>query len=125
MGPPNDGDMSFTLTMSGVIVGRSELERRDPATRVVRGVFRPGLGYELAQPVFSLYENAHGDQASLVRYRRAREALRLQLTDATGTPVSFRELHIQATPAATSGGAEYVMEIVSDDPVLWTTSAQS
>src|SRR5688572_8546954 len=41
--------MSYTLTMAGVIVGRSELEMRDAAARIARGAFRPGLGYELAQ----------------------------------------------------------------------------
>ena len=115
--------MSFTLTMSGVIVGRSDLERRDPATRVARGVFRPGLGYDLAQPVFSLYENAGGDEAALGRYHRAREALQLQLTDPAGARVSFLELHIQASAEARSDRPEYVIEVVSDDPVLWNTLA--
>lgn len=110
--------------MSGVIVGRSELEGRDPASRAVRGVFRPGLGYDLAEPVFSLYDNAQGDQAALERYRRARDALRLQLTNAMGEPVSFRELHIQRGEA-TAGGTEYIMEVVSDDPRLWNAPTQS
>ena len=116
--------MSFTLTMSGVIVGRSELEGRDRTSRSARGVFRPGLGYDLAEPVFSLYDNAHGDQVALDRYRRARDALRLQLADATGEPVSFRELHIQKGEAK-PGGTEYIMEVVSDDPRLWNAPTQS
>ena len=116
--------MSFTLTMSGVIVGRSELERRDPATRIARGVFRPGLGYDLAQPVFSLFEHARGDDEALGRYRRAREALQLQLTNAAGAPVSFRELHIQAGAEAKPDAPMYVREVVSDDPALWNDPAQ-
>jgi hypothetical protein len=110
--------------MSGVIVGRSELERRDPAGQVARGDFRPGLGYDLAEPVFSLYDGANGDEAQLTRYRRAREALRLQLTDTTGTPVSFRELHIRKGDPR-RGGTEYTMEVVSDDPRLWNVPTQS
>ena len=80
--------MSFTLTMSGVIVGRSELETRDPARRVASGVFRPGLGYELAQPVFDLYAAAGQDADALARYRTARDALRLQLADSSPVSVS-------------------------------------
>jgi hypothetical protein len=113
--------MSFTLTMSGVIVGRSELERRDPGTRIARGVFRPGLGYDLAQPVFSLYRKARGDEAALGRYRSARDALRLELTDAAGARVSFRELHIENSADAKADAPAYVMEVVSDDPLLWNT----
>ena len=111
--------------MSGVIVGRSELEGRDPASRVARGRFRPGLGYDLAQPVFALYEGAAADAAALARYRKAREALRLQLTDSTGAPVSFRELHIQPNADAKLGAKEYVIEIESDDPLIWNAPSTS
>ena len=117
--------MSFTITMSGVIVGRTELEGRDPATRVIRGRFRPGLGYDLAQPVFALYDGARSDADALARYRKAREALRLQLTDAAGAPVSFRELHIQPNVDAKPGAKEYVIEIESDDPLIWNAPTTS
>jgi len=113
--------MSFTLSMSGVIVGRSELEHRDSAQRLASGAFRPGLGYDLAQPIFALYERAAGDADALSRYRKAREALRLELTDSSGKRVTVRELHIR------SGSAEksLVLEIETDDPVIWTASTPS
>src|SRR4029079_1979221 len=88
------------LTMSGVIVGRSELETRDPARRVASGVFRPGLGYELAQPVFDLYASAGHDADALARYRKARDALRLQLADSSGAAVAVRQVDIRRDPQA-------------------------
>lgn len=111
--------------MSSIIVGRSELESRDPARHVASGVFRPGLGYELAQPVFALYESAVGDQGALGRYRRAREALRLELTDSAGARVSFRELHILTRPQEKSDRQEFVIEVESDDSLLWHTGPPS
>jgi hypothetical protein len=108
--------------MSGVVVGRTELENRDPARQIARGAFRPGLGYELAQPVFDLYEAARRDAAGLDRYRRAREALQLRLTDAGGSNVGFRELHIRRADDATADSKEYVIEVVTDDPRLWSAS---
>jgi hypothetical protein len=112
--------MSFTLTMSGVIVGRSELDVRDAGRRVVAGAFRPGLGYELAQPVFSLYESAAGDSSALERYRKAREALRLTLSDSSGAPVPVRELHIRPRANGESSDSGLVLEIQTDDPRFWT-----
>ena len=112
--------MSFTLTMSGVIVGRSELEVRDEDRRMALGAFRPGLGYELAQPVFALYHSAGGDSDALGRYRKAREALRLTLADAAGTALPVRELHIRPRREGESSDSGLVLEVVSDDPRLWT-----
>src|SRR5262245_31795045 len=106
--------MSFTLSMSGVIVGRSELETRDETRRIVSGVFRPGLGYELAQPVFALYDAAGSNADALARYRKAREALRLSLTDSSGASIAFRDLNIRGG----SAGA-LVIEIQTDDPAAW------
>ena len=105
--------------MSGVIVGRTELESRDPARQIASGAFRPGLGYDLAQPVFDLYEAARNDAAGLDRYRRAREALQLRLTDAGGSTVGFRDLHIRRSDQAAPGSKDYVIEVVTDDPQLW------
>jgi hypothetical protein len=106
--------MSFTLSMSGVIVGRSELETRDANRKVASGAFRPGLGYELAQPVFALYDAAGNNADSLARYRKARDALRLELTNSSGGKVSVRDLHIRGAAGA------LVIEVQSDDPALWT-----
>jgi hypothetical protein len=111
--------MSFTLLMSGVIVGRSELETRDSSRRVARGVFRAGLGYDLVQPIFALYDGAADDVNALARYRKARQALRLQLTDSSGAPIAVRDLHIRQDPAAKAGERGLVMEIETDDPAIW------
>ena len=111
--------MSFTLTMSGVIVGRSELELRDASRRVASGAFRPGLGYDLAQPVFALHESANGDPATADRYRKAREALRLELSDASGRSVSHSELHIRPTADGESSDSGLVLEVVTDDHWIW------
>lgn len=111
--------MTFTLTMSGVIVGKSELENRDPGRRVASGVFRPGLGYELAQPVFALYESAANDAELMARYRQSRDALRLELTDSSGARVNVRELNIRAD----GGGGSPVLEVEIDDPDFWTASS--
>lgn len=111
--------MSFTLTMSGVIVGRSELEVRDPDRKVARGAFRPGLGYELAQPVFELYDAAGTDQAAISRYRQARDALKLELADASGRVMTVRDLHIRKGPP-NGGQPGTVMEVETDDPAIWS-----
>ena len=114
--------MSFTLTMSNVIVGRSELEHRDPERRLATGAFRPGLGYELAQPVFALYDAAAGDAAALARYRQARDALRLTLASASGAPVAVRDLRVRPADSDVSGKAGLVLEIETDDPAFWAST---
>ena len=113
--------MSFTLTMSGVIVGRSELENRDPGRRIAWGVFRPGLGYDLAQPVFALYESAAHDAELMTRYRKSRDALRLELTDSSGARVNVRELNIRSD----GGAGSPVLEVETDDPGFWTASSRT
>jgi hypothetical protein len=112
--------MSFTVTMSGVIVGRSELEVRDVARGVALGAFRPGLGYELAQPVFALYGTGDVDSETLSRYRKAREALRLTLADASGSTVPIKDLHIRSRLDGESSDSGLVLEVVTDDPRMWT-----
>jgi hypothetical protein len=110
--------MSFTLKMSGVIVGRSELENRDPTGSRATGAFRPGLGYDLVQPIFALYEGAGDNAEALARYRKSRDALRLELIDSSGNAVAVRELHIRRH--ASSGAP--VLEVETDDPVFRSLS---
>ena len=114
--------MSFTLSMSNVIVGRSELEERDPSRRRATGVFRPGLGYELAQPVFELYDAAQGNAAALSRYRQARDLLRLTLAGPSGAAVSLRDLRVRRTETGAPGKPALVLEIETDDPAFWTST---
>ena len=114
--------MSFILRMSGVIVGRSELESRDAALRVARGAFRPGLGYELTEPIFALIDSAGDDPEALARYRKARDALRLTLTDSSGATVNVRNLHIRRNAGAAPGEPALMLEIETDDPALLGTT---
>jgi hypothetical protein len=72
--------------MHGVTVGHSDLERRDPAANAASGVFRPGLGYELVEPIFQL----DGE-----RRRVALEKLGLELVDADGHVVLTSRIVIQ------------------------------
>jgi hypothetical protein len=80
--------MSFTLKLKNVIVGRTDFEVRDPDTRTARGVFRPGLGWELIEPVYQLHADAtagnQADEALLARFRKARDSLDLAVFDANG-----------------------------------------
>lgn len=112
--------MSFTLKMSGVIVGRSELENRDASRRIASGAFRPGLGYDLVQPVFDLLEGGGGNADAMARYRKSRDALRLELTSASGAPVHVRELHIRRGSTGSP-----VLEIETDDPAVWSDASAS
>ncbi|HEX5075881.1 MAG TPA: hypothetical protein VFW03_21895 [Gemmatimonadaceae bacterium] len=110
--------MSFTVKMSGVIVGRSDLENRDATRRVASGAFRPGLGYDLVQPIFDLLETAAHSVEAMSRYRRSRDALRLQLTDSSGSVLTVRELHIRRH----AGSGAPMLEVEIDDPGFWTQS---
>jgi hypothetical protein len=76
----------YTVRLRGIIVGRAELGAQDPATGERSGVFRPGPGYELVQPLFDL----HGDA-----YSRAMRALALELVDATNAVVPTESIAIR------------------------------
>jgi len=110
--------MSFIVKMAGVIVGRSELENRDVTRRLATGVFRPGLGYDLVQPIFDLLETAGESAEAMSRYRNSRDALRLQLSDSSGSPLTVRELHIRRN----AGSGAPTLEVETDDPGFWTQS---
>jgi hypothetical protein len=77
--------MVYTLRMHGITVGHSDLEHADPATHAATGVFRPGLGYELVEPIFQLA----GDKQQL-----ALEKLALELVDAKGRVVPTSSIRI-------------------------------
>lgn len=91
--------MRHTLKLHGIIVGHSDLEQIEPGTGRASGRFRPGLGYELVQPIFRLYAHAVSrdgsvDQEKLARYYKARDALALELQDANGAPIRTSAIHI-------------------------------
>src|SRR5436190_23940238 len=92
--------MRHTVRLHGVIVGHSELENVEPELRRAWGAFRPGLGYELVQPVFRLFSQAvsrDGEQRDpplLERYYKARDALRLELQNDAGQTIQASAIHI-------------------------------
>ena len=103
--------MSYVLKLKGVIVGRSDLEDRDPATRLASGVFRKGMGYDLVEPIFALRnENGGGD-----RYRRARDTLALELFDEAGTLIDTSTIDVE--PDASR--SELRLRVAIPDPAFW------
>ena len=104
----------YTVRLQGLTVGHSELEQLDRARRLARGPFRPGLGYELVEPIFQLGAGERGDDAGQAeRYERARAALALELVDATGHRLATQAIHVRD-----EGGA-LVLEVELDDPEFW------
>ncbi len=58
-----------------------------------RGPFRPGLGWQLIEPVFDLKNES--DPGAAERFEQARNALRFELTTADGTALAMDGLDIQ------------------------------
>jgi hypothetical protein len=126
--------VSYTVRFRGIVVGRSELEQVDEPTRTLRGAFRPGMGYELLQPIFQLYAEAmreSGKQGSgragsaadvekLARYHKARETVMLELHDARGRVVPAASIHIDDFQAQHGAGA-IALEVRIDDTSFWSS----
>jgi hypothetical protein len=113
--------MPYTVRLRGIAVGYSDLEERDPATRTVRGELRPGLGYDLIEPIFQLRAQAMAgaggaDEDGLCRYRQARAALALEIVDAGGTRVPAADIVI--IPSS-GGGACPRVEVRIEDAGFW------
>jgi hypothetical protein len=108
---------SYTLRLRAVTVGWSDLEDSDPDARIARGALRPGIGYELVEPVFQLRADAEargGADGSMLRERfaRARAALALELVDARGHSV-------RATDIVVIPGATPLLEARVEDERFW------
>ena len=104
--------MRYTLKLNGVVVGWSDLEEIEPSVGRAHGPFRAGVGYELVEPVFRLFAEAvprstprERDEAKLQRYYRSRDALPLELFDATGRRIPTSAIHI-ADYASQNGNVE-------------------
>ena len=120
--------MRHTLRLQGVIIGYSELEHVDAATRRAWGSFRPGMGYELVQPVFRLFARAvprgNGpndearDDAMLDRYYEARDKLPLALEDADGRAIRTTTIHI-ADYTVEEGTKALELDVLIADDVYW------
>lgn len=113
--------MKHTVRLKGVTVGHSELEHADRGVQRAWGEFRPGMGYELVQPIFRLYSEAvprNGaarDHAKLARYHSARDALGLELVDAVGRPIRTTTIHIADYTNEMNGGTIELDVLISDD----------
>jgi hypothetical protein len=117
--------MRHTVKMHGVIVGHSELEQRDATERRAWGRFRPGLGYELVQPIFRLFTEAvpmpggePRDEEKLERYHAARDKLGLELVDAAGRTISTSAIHI-ADYREKRGAEALELEVLVSEEDFW------
>ena len=113
--------MRHTVKLHGVIVGHSDLEQSDVVERRAWGVFRPGLGYELVQPIFQLFSEAvpmrggePRDQEKLARYHSARDRLGLELVDGTGKRIATSAIHI-----SDYGDEGLELEVLIGDDTYW------
>ena len=117
-----------TVKLKSVVVGWSDLEQADPFSGKARGRFRPGVGYDLVQPVFNLYAEAVPspgadvrDQDKLDRYHKSRDALGLSLEDEHGRVVRTSAIHIEDYTAR-RGGLE--VEVLIPDREYWKRREQ-
>jgi hypothetical protein len=121
--------MRHTLRLSGVIVGHSELEHAEPELGRAHGAFRPGLGYDLVQPVFRLFAEAvppdgeRRDEAKLARYYKARDALPLELQDAHGERIATTTIHI-ADYRAEQGAEALELDVLIKDDAYWSRRSE-
>lgn len=110
--------MSYVLKLRDVIVGRSDLAERDAARRTARGAFRPGLGWELVEPIFALLPlddtTATADRRD--RYRRARDTLALALYGPDGALIETSRIDVGPDAASPTGLA---LEAAIVDPAYW------
>lgn len=116
--------MKHTLRLHGVIVGHSELEHSERGVGRAWGVFRPGLGYDLVQPVFRLYAQAvardgsEQDASKLQRYYKARDAMHLELVDSQGTAIPTSAIHI-ADYTVEDGASAIELDVLIPDENYW------
>ncbi|MDE3129287.1 MAG: hypothetical protein KGL38_14855 [Gemmatimonadota bacterium] len=118
-----------TVRLAGVVVGYSELEEAWPTEGRAGGAFRPGIGYELVEPIFRLFVEAVpvpggavNDDAKLERYHQSRDALHLRLEDADGTAVGTSAIHI-ADYARERGPEARRLEVLISDQAYWARRA--
>ncbi len=119
--------MRHTVKLHGIIVGHSDLEQRDASLGRAWGPFRPGLGYELVQPIFRLFSEAvpmpggePRDHDKLERYHAARDKLGLELEDATGRRIPTSVIHI-ADYTAQRGTDALELDVLTNDASFWGT----
>ena len=119
-----------TVFLHGVAVGYSDLEDIEPELGRARGKFRPGVGYDLVQPVFRLFSEAVPspgaevtDKEKLERYRSSRDKLGLSLEDDAGRRIRTSAIHISDYSDRRGGTIE--IEVLISDRAYWKARAKS
>lgn len=110
----------FTLKLRDVVIGWSDLERRDEKSGIARGDFRPGLGWDLVEPIFVLRptDPAAPDAADREhRYRRARDTLALSLHAGDGAMVDTARIDVMEDEESAT---RLTLEVVIVDRGFWT-----
>jgi hypothetical protein len=117
-----------TVKLHGIVVGHSDLEKRDASLGRAWGRFRPGLGYELVQPIFRLFSEAvpmrggePRDEDKLERYYAARDKLGLELVDESGRSIPTSVIHI-ADYTAGKGTGTLELDVLTSDEEFWGDS---
>jgi hypothetical protein len=94
------------------------------------GAFRPGIGYELVEPVFRLFREAVperggkvADEEKLARYHSSRDALALTLEDADGFLVRTSAIHV-ADYATPSRAEARWLDVLTTDRRYWERRAE-
>ena len=111
--------MSYTLKLKDIVIGWCDFATRDEATRTARGPFRPGLGFELVEPIFLLRPtDPHAPDAldREMRYRRARNTLALSLHAEDGAEIDTARVDILRDEASET---ELVLEVSVVDRGFW------
>ncbi|MGQ0646750.1 MAG: hypothetical protein ACT4P7_04210 [Gemmatimonadaceae bacterium] len=111
--------MSYTLRLKDIVIGWSDLESRDANRRIARGPFRPGLGYELVEPIFVLRPGNELGPDMLereARYRRARDTLDLALYAPDGAEVDTARIDIMRDDRSPT---ELALEVAIVDREFW------
>lgn len=118
--------MRHTLKLNNVVVGWSDLEETEPDLGRARGSFRPGIGYDLVQPVFQLFADAVArdgssrDEGKLDRYYRSRDALPLELYDAADRLIPTSAIHIADYSASGTGAPDTrELDVLIADQEYW------
>lgn len=113
-----------TVKLHGVVVGWSDLEHADPSLGLATGKFRPGVGYDLVQPIFRLFSEAVpepggpvADEEKLTRYQKSRDTLGLLLEDDAGRVVKTSAIHIRDYSHQPKGTVD--VEVLISDREYW------
>lgn len=115
--------MRHTVKLHGVVIGWSELEQIEPELGRAHGRFRPGIGYDLVQPVFRLFAeavpraDARRDEVKLARYYKSRDALKLELYDPSGRRIPTSTIHIADYSSEDDGQCE--LDVLIADADYW------